>query len=1046
MKYTKLFIYIFLVFATLTKTFSQDFVVKGKVIDPNGLPMTGVNVFSSTNSTKTSTDFDGSYTIKTNSKSTLTFSFIGYDNLMLSVNGRTNIDAKLRENYSGLNEVVVVGYGTQKKSVTTGAISSVKAKDLQDIPITRIEQALQGRTSGVLVTANSGQPGTSSSVRVRGITTLNNNDPLWVVDGIIIDNNGIGILNQSDIETIEVLKDAASQAIYGTRASAGVIIITTKKGKSGKITVGYNGFTGISTVARKLKLLNAEQYSTLMNEATAAAGQFPLPYAITPSGIIGVPDRNNSPNTLGKGTDWQSQIFNDALRTSHEFSLSGATEKSNFYISLGLLNQDGIIAKDISNYARKNIRINANHKVNNYLSFGETVAYSREDYANIDNNSETSGLTSLAINLDPTTPIIETDPEKLANFYTNPLVVRDDNGNPYGLSQVIQQQIFNPLAVIRTKLGNKSYADNFIGNAFVELSFNKNLKFKSNVAAKLAYYGFDRFTPRSYLNSIAIVVKNSYQTESNSNFGWSIENTLNYSKKLGNHSFDVLLGQGAYVDNIARQNGITKAGIPTDNYQEATINFSVPVTDITAYGSTNIAVKRNSLFSRLTYDYNQKYLLTGIVRRDGSSQFGGNNKYGIFPSFSLGWVVTKESFWKINNVVNFLKFRGGYGVVGNDKIESLLDRALIRSGSNYTFGNNANIIIGNSQDRPSNPDLRWEETSQANIGFDAVFFKNFTFTVDLYDKRTVGILKEIQVAGFIGATSNPFGNISSMTNKGIDVELGYAKKIGNVNMALKGNISHFKNEITSLGFNRKFDEGGETIISSLPFTRNQVGQPVGSFYGFQTQGIFQNLAEVNAYKNAAGELIQPNALPGDFRWKDNNGDGKISNLDRTFIGSPLPKFTYGFTINLDYNNFDLLIFAQGVAGNKIFQAFERYDVSKTNSQSTALGRWTGEGTSNTYPRLTLNDTNLNFSNPSNFFLQDGDYLRIKTLQLGYSMPKSFLAKASIERARLYITTENLLTFTKYNGYDPEIGGNVAGIDKGFYPQAISYMLGVNLQF
>ena len=1052
MKFKKMLICLFILLFGSAFLQAQNLIIKGTVSDQNGLPLAGVNISSDTDSVKTSTDFNGTYSIATTLKSVLTFSSIGYDIQNITVNGKKIIDVKLNEKYSGLNEVIVVGYGTQKKSVSTGAISSVKSKDLVDIPLTRIEQALQGRTSGVFVAANNGEPGANSTIRIRGISSFNSNDPLWVIDGVVVDANGIGYLNQSDIESVEVLKDAASQAIYGTRAANGVIIVTTKKGKAGKIVVNYTGFTGISSVAKKMSLTNAEQYATLTNESFVAAGRNPL--FIDDRVFVGntvVSGRNNAPNALGAGTDWQKAIFSSAFRSSNEVSVSGGSENSNFYLSFGMLAQDGIVAKNISNYSRKNIRLNANHNISKNFTIGENIGYSREISQRIgDTNSETGGVLGYALNFDPTTPVtVIGTPAGGPGLpdYSQPFAVKDSNGNFYGQSPNVGQGVVNPLAYIYTKLGNQSYADNFVGNVFTELQIVKGLKFRTALGAKLAYYGFDRFTPSYYLNSSTVNLKNNFQSESNSTFGWTAENTLTYAKNINNHNFTVLFGQGAYVDNISRQIGIQKFGIPTNDYQLATLNFSVLDADAKTYGGTGIKHSISSLFSRLNYDYSQKYLLTAIVRRDGSSRFGDDFKYGVFPSFSLGWVVTKEGFWKENKIINYFKIRGGYGVVGNDNFGDLKFLSIVNAGNNYTFGSGGSPVIGNSPNSPSNPLLKWEETKQVNYGFDAVFFKNFTVSLDFYTKKTFGILQQVfDLPGFIGATDNPFANVSDFQNKGYDLEIGYSKKIGKVNLAVKGNLSYLQNEVTSLGFNKKFLPGNESVKGSIPFTRSEVGQPVNQFYGYQTQGIFQNQSEINAYSNASGSLIQPNAVPGDFRWKDIDGDGKITADDRTIIGNPIPKYTFGFTFNIDYENFDLLLFAQGVAGNKIYQNFRRLDIPNVNYTTEALGRWTGEGSSNTYPRLTQSDTNFNFSNPSDFYIKDGDYLRIKTMQLGYSLPKSFLTKANIQRTRVYITGENLFTFTKYNGFDPEIGGNVFGIDKGFYPQAKSYMLGVNLQF
>jgi TonB-dependent starch-binding outer membrane protein SusC len=1034
MKLLKLLFFGIISVLSYATAYTQDIIVKGKIIDQSGLPLPGVTIKTESNAA-TSSDFDGSYSIKTSPKGVLTFTFIGFSTVEEAINGRTKIDVKLRDMTQGLNEVVVVGYGTQKKKVVTGSISSVKSRDLEDIPVTRIEQSLQGRVAGVTISSNSGQPGSSSTIRIRGITTLGNNEPLWVIDGIVVDAGGIGYLNQSDIESIEVLKDAASQAIYGTRASTGVILVTTKKGKSGKIGINYNGFSGFSSPSKKLDLLNASQYAALNNEAKAASGK--------PKSF---PDDTSY---LGKGTDWQDAIFNkNAFRTSNEISLSVGNDVSTAYLSFGLLEQEGIITKDISNYKRKNIRLNSTHKISKWLTVGQTSGYSNEkNVGSVRENSLFGGSISSAINLDPTTPIIETNQSILSSNsnYLQPNIVRDDNGNAYGISSLVGREITNPIAYVKTKLGNNNFSDNIVGNAFVEISPISDLKIKSTISAKLAYFGYEGFTPKSYLNPDSNVLSNELFRRGDKNFGWNLENIINYNKKISNHSFNLLLGQGVYIDDINSGQGITIKNLPVNNYQEASFGFNIPDSDKTSFAYNGIEHRVTSLFTRLTYDYKEKYLFTGIVRRDGSSRFGKNKKYGIFPSFSAGWVVSNEGFWKENNIINSLKFRGGYGIVGNDKFDNFKYLSTVSGGRNYTFGSNGDIIIGNSPDAPSNPDLQWEETAQSNVGLEATLFKNFNLTVDLYKKKTSGILQEVLLPGYIGTTFNPTANIADVENKGIEIELGYKKTIGNFNISTNANVSYLENRVTNLGRGVAFLSGGERLQSDTPITRIEVGLPINSFYGYQTQGIFQNQAEVNAYTNSSGGLIQPLAKPGDFRWKDENNDGKIDDNDKSFLGSPLPKYTFGFSIKLEYKNFDFITFAQGAAGNKIFQGIRRISVN-SNYQTSALGRWTGEGTSNTFPRLAEDDTNFNFTNPSNFYIQDGDYMRLKIIQLGYCLPSKILNTVHIQKARLYVTGENLVTLTKYTGYDPEIGGNTLGIDRGFYPQAKSYMLGINLQF
>jgi|TARA_B110000908_G_scaffold171479_1_gene234388 TonB-linked SusC/RagA family outer membrane protein len=1028
----KLFVVLFLISSWVS--IAQEITIRGNVLDETGGPIPGVNIVLKNTTKGTSTDFDGKFTIAATKGDVLSFSYIGYANQNVVIDIETNITITLVPD-NQLDEIIVVGYGTQKKSVITGAISGVKQSELEDLPITRVEQTLQGRVSGITIAANSGQPGASSTVRVRGITTLGNNDPLWVVDGIVVDSGGIGFLNQSDIASVEVLKDAASQAIYGARSAAGVILITTKKGTSGKLSVNYNGYTGVSSTARKLDLLNANQYATLLNEKSVNGG-----------GSILFPN----PESLGQGSDWQSVIFNDgAQRVSHELSLSGGNDISKFYVSFGFLDQEGIVMSNISNYTRKNIRLNSTHKITDKITFGQTLGYSNEKNVGIGNtNSEFGGPLSSAINIDPITPLVETDPTLASQApYTNNGIWKDANGNPFGISSLVAQEMSNPLAYQQTLLGNHGWSDNIVGNAYLEFEPIEGLKVKSSVGTKLAYWGYDSYTPVSYLNAASITSQNNISRGRNKGFGWNLENTISYSKEIKNHNFNVLLGQGVYVDNITSGENVTYFGIPVDNYKDASFNFSVPTDQITASAYKGNEHRVTSLFSRLTYDFDEKYLFTAIIRRDGSSRFGSNNKFGFFPSFSAGWVPSKESFWVDNDIVKQLKFRGGFGITGNDNIGDFQYLSTIGGGRNYTIGTSGSVTIGNSPNAPSNPDLKWEETSQLNIGFDARFFDNITVAFDWYKKETTGILQNVTIPGYVGAIGSPTGNVADMENKGIDLEIGYNKQINEVNFSINGNVSYLENEVTFLGNGVDFLSGGASIQSTTyPITRTQVGQPVNSFFGFKTNGIFQNQNEIDEYVNSSGTIIQPNAKPGDFKWVDIDDDGDIDSDDRDFLGSSIPKFTYGFTFNIDYKNFDLLVFGQGAAGNKIFQGLRRLDVENANYQTSALGRWVGEGTSNTFPRLTTNDTNKNFSNPSDFYLEDGDYFRIKTLQVGYTIPQDILGKYGINKLRIYLTAENLFTFTKYSGYDPEIGGGIFGIDRGYYPQAKTNQIGINLQF
>ena len=1036
-----LYVCVFIVLqALISPVLAQGIQISGKVTSKStGEALVGATVSIKGTSTATVTDDRGNFLINApNRNSTLVISYVGMASQEVPVPANGAINVQLEQGARGnLDEVVVVGYGTQRKANVTGAISSVKAKELENVPNGRIEQALQGRVSGVTIMQNSGQPGSGSTIRVRGITTFNNNNPLWVVDGVVIDAGGIGYLNQSDIESIEVLKDAASAAIYGTRAATGVILVTTKKGRAGKTVVGYNGFYGISAPAKMLDLLNATQYAVLRNESSVAAGK-----------AIVFPDVT----TLGLGTDWQKAIFNNsARRYLHEISLSGGTDRSTFYLSAGIQNQEGIVATDISNYNKINIRLNSTHKLSNIFTFGQTLGYTRQKSTGLGNtNSEFGGPLSSAINLDPVTPLIITDPttQPNAGIYNNATIIKDANGNPYGISNYVGQEMTNPIAYIQTRLGQYNWSDDIVGNAFLEATPIKGLKLRSSLGAKKAYYGNIGYTPVYLLSSTVSSSKNSYGKGENRSFNWNIENTITYNKVIGKHDFTILLGQGSYVENIGGNVGVTLSNLPIDSYKDASFGFNLPIGDRSDYSGDFVEHKIYSLFSRLNYSYLDKYLFTGIVRRDGSTKFGPNKKYGYFPSFSAGWNVNREDFWPGNDVISSLKIRGGYGVVGNDASADFRYLSIVNGGYNYTIGNSGAITTGYAPLTLDNPDLHWEQTASSDVGFDVQLFKNLTIGFDWFNKKTTGILRPIVIPGYVGVSSNPTGNVADMKNTGIELELGYHKSFGKFNFSVSANGSYLKNTVTYVAADTNFLGGDASFQSMGSVTRTQVGQAYNSFFGYQTLGIFQNEQQILDYKNKSGGLIQPNARPGDFIWADLNGDGIINtdNLDKTFLGSNIPKYTFGFTINLSYSGFDFMAFAQGAAGNKIFQGLRRLDILTSNYSTEALSRWHGEGTSTDFPRLTDSDPNGNFSNMSDFYLEDGDYLRFKVVQLGYTLPNRLFSKIGISRFRVYVTAENLFTLTRYTGYDPEVGGGVFGIDKGQYPQARSVLGGIQLQF
>jgi TonB-dependent starch-binding outer membrane protein SusC len=1030
---------------------AQGRIVSGNVKDSKGEAIPGVNIQVKGTSNGTISGSTGDFQLSVESDNdVLVFSFVGFEKQEIQVGSKTTIEVVLADDVSELDEIVVVGYGEQKKSVVTGAITKVSGESLNNVPNGRIETALQGRVAGVTISQNSGQPGSSSTIRVRGVTTFGNNNPLWVVDGVVVDAGGIGYLNQSDIESIEVLKDATSSAIYGTRAAPGVILVTTKKGKSGKFTIDYNGFIGTSAPARKLDLLNATQYGYLMNERAVNDGNAPI-FA--------------DPSALGAGTDWQSTIFNNsAVRTNHQLGLQGGNDKSSFFVSFGYQNDEGIVASKISNYEKYNVRLNSSHKISKFFTLSQTLGYTHTNSKGLGNtNSEYGGPLSSAINLDPLTPVYETDPVKLDNpsYYpkyspgvTGPAVT-DDKGNVFGISGAGVQEMSNPLAYIQTRLGQKSWDDNLVGNFNIDLNINEDLKFTSVASGKLSFWGGEGFNPYYYLGSGGGLnqPRNSLYRNVNNASNWNIENYLTYSKSINEHNFSLLLGQGAYVSNLGGGNSMTLYDLPTNDYREASFGFYTESSEYvaSAYGTegnmNNNWHKLSSLFGRVNYNYKEKYMLTAILRRDGSNRFGDDKKFGLFPGASVGWNISQEAFWPQNEIVDFLKLKGGFGVTGNDGIRDYGYLSLVPVGFNYTIGNN--VVNGYAPASLDNPGLGWETTNQINAGLETTLIGGVDLSFDYYMKKTSGILRPVTIPGYVGVSESPVDNVADMQNSGIELELKYTHKIGPVDFTGAANFATLKNTVTYVNSDVNFITGDASFQGMGTITRTQVDQSYNSFYGYQTAGVFQNQAEIAAYTNAEGELIQPNAQPGDFRWVDVDGDGQIrdDDTDKTFLGTNLPTYSFGVTLSFAYQGFDLMIFANGAGGNKVFQGVRRLDIGMANYSTAVLGRWVGDGTSDTHPRLTSDDTNRNYSRMSDFYLEDGDYLRLKIMQLGYSFKKvGVLSKIGVAKLRPYISAENLVTFTKYTGFDPEVGGNVMGIDKGQYPQARSFLFGLQAQF
>ena len=1033
---------------------AQNRTITGTVISKSGgQALSGATVSVKGTGGATTTDPSGNFTIAVpNAAKALIISYIGMATLEISIPASGTISVQLEDKTStGLDEVIVVGYGVQRKSVVTGAISSIRASDLDNQPVIRVEQSLQGRTSGLTVSSVSGQPGASSTVRLRGFTSFGNgkNEPLWVIDGVVIDAGGIGYINQDDIESIEVLKDGASAAIYGTRAAAGVILISTKKGKSGSLRINYSGYYGIQAPTKKIDLLNAKQYATLRNQALVAAGSAPA-FA--------------NPDAFGTGTDWQEEIFNrHAPKQNHEFNVSGGSDKATYFVSFGYNDIKGVVASDISKWKRINLRMNTTFKPAKWISFGENLGYSHAVNSGIGEvNREFGGIVSSALNLDPTTPTIITDPVAQAAYVpasaTNlAAATRNPAGQLYGISPYVLQEMKNPLAVIQNRLGNYGWDHNFVGNAFADITPAKGLTIHSSLGTKLSFYGSESFTPVAFYNTATTINQSNLTRVENYLVNWNIENTVSYNRVFNKHNVTLLAGMGEYKDNNPRGATAVYLNIPATTFEQASFRYnSLPADRQNSSGSDGTDHRINSIFSRLQYNYDEKYLLTALIRRDGSSRFGSNNKFGYFPSVSVGWVPTLESFFPKSEVLNSLKIRASYGVTGNDGIPDFSYVATIDAGGqrNYTFGTTDKVNIGYSPGAPANPDLRWEETRQTDIGFDAVFFNTLTLTVDVYKKKTTGILQNPTIPSYAGYGSFA-QNYDDIENTGLEIEMGYKKRLGQLSLGVNGNVSFYKNKVTKMLPGQTFIEDNSATFQNMGnITRTGLNEAYQRFYGYTSLGIFQSQAEVDNYVGADKTTkLQPNAKPGDTKYANLNNDNIINPDDRTYLGNPNPTVSYGLTLNLGYKNFDFIAFGSGSGGNQIFQGLRRLDIAAANYQTKYLDAWTSSNTSATLPRIVNGDPNGNYSKFTDLYLESGNFFKLRTIQLGYSLPKALISKWGMQRLRVYVLSENLFTMTKYSGFDPEIGvspdsggGAQYGIDRGTYVQPRSFLVGLNLGF
>lgn len=1044
-------------------SFAQDFTgILGTVIDENGDPVIGATVVEKAQpQNATITNIDGQFAIKVAEGTSLVISYVGYQTI--EVKAKNQMSVTLKEDAQVLNDVVVIGYGVQKKSVVTAAISKVTGDDLNLTRPSRIEDALKGKVSGVQITQASGQPGSASKFTIRGSGSVNNSDPLYIVDGMAVEG-GISYLNPVDIASVEILKDAASAAIYGARAANGVVLVTTKSGTSGKTTINYDVSFGWQNPWKKKAVLNAQQYMTIMNEAQVNDGNVPRYSADYIAGF------------QGNGTDWQDEVFNyNAPVQQHQVSVSGGNDKMNYFLSLGYFDQEGIVGGDYnrSNYNRWSLRSNSTYTVFeannrtflNKLKVGVNVGYSRAKSSGITTNTEYGSILGSALTFSPLQPVYLSEEEGKALLAEQPYAITK-NGRVFSLPPTGFQELTNPVATLNQPSHGYNNEDKFVASFYAELDVLPGLKFKSSYGADLAFWGYDGYGMQDYRGTMAHTDQSWVSSSMNRGFRWQVENVLTYQKTFAEkHNLTVVLGQSANRYTYRNLSGNDYQLLDTDPLK-ANIDYAIAdrseerVSGGTGgYDKTSLA----SYFGRLDYNFDERYMIQFTLRRDGSSVFGTNNKWATFPAVSLGWNVLNEPYLqKVKpSWFNVMKIRASWGQNGNASIGNFLYMSLMDGGENYYFGgsynpqsqtNDGSMVYGSSPGRVANPDVKWETSEQIDLGVDLRFFDSrLSFSFDYFKKKTKDMLAYMPVPTYIGQSS-PMGNLGKMENWGYEFEFGWKDHVKDFSYYFNGNISILKNKMVDLG-----NESGETDYEGAgaggvgTYVHAKNGDVWPYFYGLKTNGLFQNWDEVNSYTNANGGLIQPNAHPGDVRFVDVDGDGSIGSGDRTKIGKGAPDVTFGFTLGAEWKGFDFNAAFQGTLGNDVFDFAQRGDVPAMNRPSWIMDRWHGEGTSNKIPRMTSANPNGNWQS-SDLFIKNGSYMRLKTIQLGYTLPQNLTRVASIQRLRFYVSAENLLTITGYDGFDPELGGGdgasatAMGVDKGIYPQSRTIYVGANITF
>lgn len=987
--------------------FSQRF-VQGVVTTEGGKEtLPGVNIVIKNTTRGVTTDLNGKYhlELQPNDKALL-FSYMGYISAEVLITNQTTINVSLKEAKELLDEIVVIGYGTVKKSDLTGAVSSIKSEDIRKITSNNATQSLQGKVTGVHITTTSGAPGAGLAVRVRGVGTFNNSAPIYVVDGVILDD--ISFLSSNDISSMEVLKDASATSIYGSRGANGVILIQTNKGnqKLEKPVVSFSSELGFQKLARKIDLLSGREFAIITNE-------------IRPGSYNNI---DVVPNT-----DWQDLIFKTAPMQNHQLSISGATPLSTYYVGIGMFQQDGIIPK--SHYQRLSLKLNNTYNLFKGVTFGNNITIAPYQQRNAPNVT-------------------------YSVYRAQPLLKPYYDDGSFG----VVHNVGNPLADLE-------YSNNYntglrgVGNIYVETSLMNDFAIKSSVGIDAAYNKSMSFSP-------AFTVFNPDGTSSqqnnefsdlykgnNESFSWLWENTVTYIKQFNKHNINAVAG---YTMQKSRSEFL---GIAGQNIMRDGRDFWYLIPPYILDESNNInmlhsisnGVDANQYYSmisnlgRANYTYDSRYMLTATFRRDGSSKFAVENRFSNFPSFAAGWNIANEKFMKNYSIISLAKLRASWGVIGNEKIAYFDRFARVQDNLFGVFSNPDAAYPGASYGKLGNTNLVWENTTQTDIGLEVGVLNNkLTAEFDYYHRITDDILVELATPGHLG---NGQGqkvrfNAASVQNSGLEFIVRWREKISDFSYSIGFLGTTVHNKVLAIGGNSGIDSVlvGGYLGNGQPVTLSRIGKPIGAFYGYKTNGVFQNLAELNAYPHASQAEV------GDLRFVDINNDGKINGLDRTYLGSPIPKFIYGFNVELTYKAFDFSIDIQGQTGNKIFNGKDVVRPDPYNFEKYVFDRWTAEGTSNIVPRASFGGYNYT---PSDFFIQDGSFIRLRNVVLGYTLPQKLTSKFLIQQMRCYIKGSNIYTLTKFTGYTPEIGGYdvlSSGIDNGVYPLAAVYAFGININF